>query len=145
MAARSICHRFVRLYKPSMPEKPTEESYAPFFYSSRGREAKLHYRTAEMKSVDAFFPSPQQVVGTDIPTLRTAGLSARKAEYSKTLLVSFFRPSSANWGLVQDLAAHFADGRLSTEKLLAAEDEELYAMLTSIRGIGRVSVTSPVS
>ncbi|KAF9652981.1 DNA glycosylase [Thelephora ganbajun] len=104
MAARSICHRFVRLYNSSMPEKPTEESMA------------------EMKSVDAFFPSPQQVVGTDIATLRTAGLSARKAEY------------------VQDLAAHFADGRLSTEKLLAAKDEELYTMLTSVRGIGRVTV-----
>ena len=36
-----------------------------------------------MKSVDAFFPSPQQVVGTDIATLRTAGLSGRKAEYGK--------------------------------------------------------------
>lgn len=34
-----------------------------------------------MKSADAFFPSPQQVAGTDIATLRTAGLSARKAEY----------------------------------------------------------------
>lgn len=44
-----------------------------------------------MKSVDAFFPSPQQVVGTDIATLRTAGLSARKAEYGKNpLLPRFF-------------------------------------------------------
>ena len=96
---------------------------------------------AEMKSVDAFFPSPQQVVGTDIATLRTAGLSARKAEYGKSSLLPryFFCPSSAEWGSVQDLAAHFADGRLSTDKLVAAEDEELYAMLTSIRGIGRVS------
>jgi DNA-3-methyladenine glycosylase II len=102
---------------------------------------------AEMKSVDAFFPSPQQVVGTDIATLRTAGLSARKAEYGKDpLLPCFFsRTSSAEWSAVQDLAAHFADGRLSTEKLLAAEDEELYTMLTSIRGIGRVSSISPVS
>jgi len=55
------------------------------------------------------------------------------------------RPVLADWGSVQDLAAHFADGRLSTEKLLAAEDEELYTMLTSIRGIGRVSATSFVS
>jgi len=41
-----------------------------------------------MKSVDALFPSPQQVIGTDIATLRTAGLSARKAEYSE-ISVSF--------------------------------------------------------
>jgi len=45
-------------------------------------------RVAEMKSVDTFFPSPQQVVGTDIATLRTAGLSARKAEYGEGPLLS---------------------------------------------------------
>lgn len=45
-----------------------------------------------MKSVDAFFPSPQQVVGTDIATLRTAGLSARKAEYGKSPLLPRFFP-----------------------------------------------------
>ena len=102
-----------------------------------------------MKSVDAFFPSPQQVVGTDVATLRTAGLSARKAEYSENSLPYHFPPppdkyTLADWCSVQDLAAHFADGRLSTEKLLAAEDEELYTMLTSIRGIGRVSPSHPV-
>ena len=105
----------------------------------------MPHRVADAKSVDSFFPSPQQVVGTDIPTLRTAGLSARKAEYGKTTLRPPFFCPSANWGSVQDLAAHFADGRLSTEKLLAAEDEELYTMLTSIRGIGRVSAISSLS
>jgi DNA-3-methyladenine glycosylase II len=97
-----------------------------------------------MNSSDAFFPSPQQVVGTDIATLRTAGLSARKVEYGHNFLSFPFHPTSADGSLVQDLAAHFADGRLSTEKLIAAEDEELYTMLTSIRGIGRVSATSSV-
>lgn len=41
---------------------------------------------------------------------------------------------------VQDLAARFADGRLSTTKLLNADDEELAQMLIEVRGIGRVSV-----
>lgn len=41
MAARSICHRFVRLYNPSMPEKPTEESCAASFYSLCEREALM--------------------------------------------------------------------------------------------------------
>lgn len=59
-------------------------------------------------------------------------------------LLPFSIPHRLTDFLVQDLAAHFADGRLSTEKLLAAEDEELYTMLTSIRGIGRVSVTSSI-
>ena len=100
-------------------------------------------RMAEMKSPDAFFPSPLQVAGTDIATLRTAGLSARKAEYGeRSPLPCPYHLLLTDWGSVLDLAAHFADGRLSTEKLLAAEDEELYTMLTSIRGIGRVSVVS---
>ncbi|CAA7263166.1 unnamed protein product [Cyclocybe aegerita] len=100
LAARSITHKFLRLYQPSLPEKPTEE---------------------ERKAI-TFFPSPYQVATTGIDTLRTAGLSARKAEY------------------IKDLATRFADGRLSTEKLLAADDEELARMLIEVRGIGRWTV-----
>lgn len=40
---------------------------------------------------------------------------------------------------VQDLSAKFADGRLSTQKLLEANDDELAQMLIEVRGIGRVS------
>jgi hypothetical protein len=40
---------------------------------------------------------------------------------------------------VQDLAKRFADGRLSTQKILSADDEELAKMLIEVRGIGRVS------
>jgi len=58
----------------------------------------------------------------DAATLRTAGLSARKADY------------------VQDLSARFADGRLSTQKLLEANDDELAQMLIEVRGIGRWTV-----
>jgi hypothetical protein len=36
-----------------------------------------------MKDVTAFFPAPQQVAATDVDTLRTAGLSTRKAEYGR--------------------------------------------------------------
>ncbi|KAI9068248.1 DNA glycosylase [Trametes sanguinea] len=96
-AAAAITHKFVRLFDPSIPES-----------------------LAESKST--FFPSAHQVVTKDVATLRTAGLSARKAEY------------------VLDLAARFADGRLSTRKLLEADDEELHTMLTEVRGIGRWTV-----
>lgn len=99
LAARSITHKFCRLFDPSLPEKPAD-----------------HHGTT------SFFPSAHQVIQKDIPTLRTAGLSQRKAEY------------------ILDLAARFADGRLSTEKLLEAEDEELYELLTAVRGIGRWTV-----
>lgn len=100
LAARSITHRFIRLYDPTLPEKPTDE---------------------ERKTITSF-PSPCQVANTDISILRTAGLSARKAEY------------------VQDLATRFADGRLSTRKLLEADDDELARMLIEVRGIGRWTV-----
>ncbi|KAI3618869.1 dna-3-methyladenine glycosidase [Moniliophthora roreri] len=77
-----------------------------------------HADYSESKSATSFFPTPHQVANTDIGSLRGAGLSGRKAEY------------------VQDLAARFADGRLSTEKLLAASDQELAEMLIAVKGIG---------
>jgi len=97
LAARSIIHKFKRLYDSNLPEKPDETS---------------------SKS----FPTPGQVAATDLAVLRTAGLSMRKAEY------------------IQDLAKRFADGRLSTKKILSANDEELAEMLIEVRGIGRWTV-----
>ncbi|KAL1735573.1 DNA glycosylase [Schizophyllum commune] len=102
LAARSINHRFRRLYDPSLPEKPTQHS--------------------DSRDPDASFPTPAQVANTAIPTLRSAGLSQRKAEY------------------IQDLARRFADGSLSTDKLLKATDEELAEMLIAVKGIGRWTV-----
>ena len=40
---------------------------------------------------------------------------------------------------VLDLAGKFADGTLSTRKLLEADDDELRRMLIEVRGIGPVS------
>ncbi|THH27849.1 hypothetical protein EUX98_g6343 [Antrodiella citrinella] len=97
-AARSIKHRFIRLFNPALPEKPDDYNMVDYF------------------------PTAREVAKMDVPTLRTAGLSERKAEY------------------VLDLAARFADGRLTTEKLLEANDEDLYEMLIAVRGIGRWTV-----
>lgn len=68
------------------------------------------------------FPTPQQVAQCDIPTLRTAGLSQRKAEY------------------IQGLAEKFATGELSAQMLARASDEELVEKLTAVRGLGKWSV-----
>ncbi|KAF6760342.1 DNA glycosylase [Ephemerocybe angulata] len=100
-AARSITHKFIRLFNPTIPEAVTDEA----------REEAMEV-----------FPSPHQVASMDATVLRTAGLSARKAEY------------------IQDLANRFADGRLSTEKLRTATDEELADMLIQVKGIGRWTV-----
>ncbi|KAL0581884.1 hypothetical protein V5O48_000113 [Marasmius crinis-equi] len=102
LAARAIKHKFIRLFNPEIPENPADYSDS-------------NWRTG-------FFPTPSQVAQTDLVTLRTAGLSQRKAEY------------------IHDLAARFSDGRLSTKKLLAADDEELAQMLIEVRGIGRWTV-----
>ncbi|KAL4878586.1 DNA glycosylase [Aspergillus karnatakaensis] len=71
---------------------------------------------------DDYFPTPEEIVSCDIPTLRTAGLSQRKAEY------------------IHGLAEKFASGELSARMLLSASDEELLEKLTAVRGLGRWSV-----
>ena len=78
--------------------------------------------TALFPATHPAFPSPSVVHATPLPTLRTAGLSQRKAEY------------------IRGLAEKFANGELSAEKLIAAGDDELMARLIEVRGLGRWSV-----
>ncbi|OJJ71395.1 hypothetical protein ASPBRDRAFT_111073, partial [Aspergillus brasiliensis CBS 101740] len=70
----------------------------------------------------SFFPTPEQIIKMDISTLRTAGLSQRKAEY------------------IHGLSEKFANGELSARMLLNASDEELVEKLTAVRGLGKWSV-----
>ncbi|RAL05770.1 DNA-3-methyladenine glycosylase II [Aspergillus ibericus CBS 121593] len=68
------------------------------------------------------FPTPEEIIKMDLPTLRTAGLSQRKAEY------------------IHGLSEKFASGELSARMLLNASDEELVEKLTAVRGLGKWSV-----
>lgn len=68
------------------------------------------------------FPHPSKVASTDLVTLRTAGLSQRKAEY------------------IQGLAEKFANGELSAEMLVKAAYEEVFEKLIAVRGLGKWSV-----
>lgn len=68
------------------------------------------------------FPTPSQVSSCPIETLRSAGLSQRKAEY------------------IKDLSTRFVDGRLSSEKLIEMTDEQVMEALIQVRGIGRWTV-----
>jgi len=63
--------------------------------------------------------APAAVSALDGPTLRTAGLSARKAEY------------------LLDLARHFSDGTVHVAEWRRMDDEAIIAELVAIRGIGR--------
>ncbi|KAL8930281.1 MAG: hypothetical protein Q9208_000898 [Pyrenodesmia sp. 3 TL-2023] len=69
-----------------------------------------------------FFPSPAQIAPCDVAFLRTAGLSARKAEY------------------IKGLAQQFVDGELTTAMLIKASDEDIIKKLTAVRGLGLWSV-----
>ncbi|OJD15079.1 hypothetical protein ACJ73_09012 [Blastomyces percursus] len=85
--------------------------------------AEEKVETAEMRyDRDDDFPTPAQVAKCDIATLRTAGLSQRKAEY------------------IQGLAEKFASGELSARMLLQASDEEVLEKLIAVRGLGKWSV-----
>ncbi|KIO30709.1 hypothetical protein M407DRAFT_14276 [Tulasnella calospora MUT 4182] len=66
-AARSIKHKFIRLFDPSLPETPPAPGD---------------------KQID-FFPSPHAVAAANINNLRSAGLSARKGEYIMDLATRF--------------------------------------------------------
>ncbi|KAL7274536.1 3-methyladenine DNA glycosylase [Rhizina undulata] len=72
----------------------------------------------QIKDAGLDFPTPRMVLDCDHPTLRTAGLSLRKAEY------------------VHSLSEHFLNGELSAELLIKVSDEEVVEKLTKVRGLG---------
>ncbi|KAA8619509.1 DNA-3-methyladenine glycosylase [Pyrenophora tritici-repentis] len=78
--------------------------------------------TALFPTTHPAFPTPTQVLQLPIPTLRTAGLSQRKAEY------------------ITGLAEKFCSGELTAQMLVSASDEELIEKLVAVRGLGRWSV-----
>ncbi|WP_293996127.1 DNA-3-methyladenine glycosylase family protein [Sphaerotilus sp.] len=66
-----------------------------------------------------YLVAPQAVLALPVPVLRSAGLSARKAEY------------------LSDLARHFTEGGLQQTCWDAMPDESIIDELVTIRGIGR--------
>lgn len=68
------------------------------------------------------FPAPSHIVTSTIETLRTAGLSQRKAEY------------------IFGLAEKFHNGEITTEFLFSATYEEVLEELIKVRGLGKWSV-----
>ncbi|KAK7924802.1 DNA-3-methyladenine glycosylase [Apiospora marii] len=105
-AAKAIKQRFVDLFADTASSPPSDPS-TQSATAATGRRR---------------FPHPSQVAATKIETLRTAGLSQRKAEY------------------VQGLAEKFAAGELSAQMLADAPYEEVLAKLMAVRGLGRWSV-----
>lgn len=95
-AASSIKRKFIRLFNPEFEGAEDEEKWA--------------------------FPTPELVAKAEIPYLRQAGLSERKAEY------------------IKGLAEKFSSGELSAKMLVDASYEEVLEKLTAVRGLGQWSV-----
>ncbi|ONH65204.1 DNA-3-methyladenine glycosylase [Cyberlindnera fabianii] len=70
---------------------------------------------------DGVLPSPDQVLVTNDDLLRSAGLSARKSEYIKSI------------------AQKFVDGEVDDEFFKTASDEEVITKLVEMKGIGEWS------
>jgi len=74
--------------------------------------------SAELEKEELTFPTPAMTLTRDHDTLRSAGLSVRKAEY------------------IHSLAEAFTSGDVTPEFLATANDQEIVDRLTAIRGIG---------
>lgn len=68
------------------------------------------------------FPTPSLVSASSIETLKTAGLTQRKAEY------------------IKGLAAKFDSGELNKAMLFSASYDEIFNTLIKIRGLGKWSI-----
>ncbi|KAK3334251.1 DNA glycosylase [Neurospora tetraspora] len=116
-AAKSIKAKFVALFDdPAFSQEEAKEDDG-----QNGQDDAAH-PAAEGEPTPTptkrRFPTPSQVLAKDLPTLRTAGLSQRKAEY------------------MHGLAAKFVSGELSASLLASAPYEELVAKLVAVRGLG---------
>jgi DNA-3-methyladenine glycosylase II len=67
-------------------------------------------------------PKPQQVLDTASETLRSIGLSNAKVSY------------------VKNVAAFCIEHKITDKKLLAMENEDIIALLTQIKGVGKWTV-----
>ncbi|ROV98824.1 hypothetical protein VPNG_08404 [Cytospora leucostoma] len=117
-AAKAIKARFIALFSN---EQQQQQQHAG---STTGEEEEAS-TTTTVTTTNSFgrkFPTPSQVSTTSIETLRTAGLSQRKAEY------------------IQGLAAQFASGALTAQWLADAPYADVVGRLTAVRGLGRWSV-----
>ncbi|KAK2813157.1 hypothetical protein FQN50_000834 [Emmonsiellopsis sp. PD_5] len=122
-AARSIKRRFVGLFDVRGSDDKGEVAVSNANNNNSINEILGTSAPSEAERYDTSpFPTPEQVAKCDLATLRTAGLSQRKAEY------------------IQGLAEKFASGELSAQMLLRASDEEVLEKLIAVRGLGRWSV-----
>jgi DNA-3-methyladenine glycosylase II len=103
-------------------ELPPMDLYGALLFQVTGQQlsvAATRHTIARIEQLfDGRLPSPADLLATDPPTLREAGLSWRKVN------------------TLRDLAERMSDGRLNADVLSRQTDDEIIAELTAIPGIG---------
>jgi len=102
--------------------RPHTDYYQELVDSIISQQLSIHAaRSIESRFRDLFggvFPTPEQILTTDVDTLRSLGFSRAKASY------------------VLDLAQHVVDGKVRFDHLDALSNDEVIAELTAVKGIG---------
>jgi len=102
--------------------QPHKNYYQELVDSIISQQLSVHAaRAIENRFRDLFgghFPAPEEILSTDIETLRGLGFSRAKAAY------------------VLDLAQHIVDGKVKFDHLDTLSNEEVIAELTAVKGIG---------
>ncbi|MEX1995670.1 MAG: DNA-3-methyladenine glycosylase [Candidatus Saccharimonadales bacterium] len=105
--------------------RPHKDHYGELVSGIVGQQLSIKAAAAIWQRVlalsDGKMPTPQQLLKTDVETLRSIGLSYAKASY------------------VQDLALHIIDGRLDMDHIAKLPNEEIMSQLTAVKGIGEWS------
>ena len=105
--------------------RPIGDAFGVLLYSIIGQQISGYAaRAIAGRFADHFggrMPTPAELLATDAATLRTIGLSQRKAEY------------------VRSLAQHVIAGELQVDQLDKLSDDEVRKQITTSRGLGRWS------
>jgi DNA-3-methyladenine glycosylase II len=121
-----LVERYGRLSATRRKRGRPADAYGALVRSITGQQlstkaaATIYGRVADLYGGNT--PTPQQIIETDPDDLRAAGLSRAKAAY------------------LRDLAEHVIDGDLPIDDLAELPDEQVYAVLTAVKGLGRWTV-----
>lgn len=121
-----LVERYGRLSATRRKRGRPADAYGALVRSITGQQlstkaaATIYGRVADLYGGDT--PTPQQIIDTDPDDLRAAGLSRAKAAY------------------LRSLAEHVIDGDLPINDLAELPDEQVYAALTAVKGLGRWTV-----
>lgn len=105
-----------------LDELPVMDAFGVLIFQVAGQQLSVRATRTILGRIQEHFgghlPAPDEVLASPTGTLRELGLSNRKE------------------ATLRDLAARFADGRLSSEALTRMSDEEVERELTAVTGIG---------